>query len=46
MEDVNEVKDIKHPAIKGVLQWLHWEEGLERVILVTRLEILYFEVKF
>lgn len=29
MEDVNEVKDIKHPAIKGVLQWLQWEEGLE-----------------
>ena len=29
MEDVNEVKDIKHPAIKGVLQWLNWEEGLE-----------------
>ncbi|MCA6487646.1 MAG: kinase [Chitinophagaceae bacterium] len=29
MEDVNELKDIKHPAIKGVLQWLQWEEGLE-----------------
>jgi D-glycero-alpha-D-manno-heptose-7-phosphate kinase len=29
MEDVSEVKDIKHPAIKGVLQWLQWEEGLE-----------------
>ncbi len=29
MEDVSEVKDIKHPAIKGVLQWLNWEEGLE-----------------
>lgn len=29
MEDVNELKDIKHPAIKGVLQWLEWEDGLE-----------------
>jgi D-glycero-alpha-D-manno-heptose-7-phosphate kinase len=29
MEDVNEVNEIKHPAIKGVLQWLQWEEGLE-----------------
>ena len=29
MEDVSEVKDIKHPAIKGVLQWLQWEDGLE-----------------
>ena len=29
MEDVNEVKDIRHPAIKGVLQWLQWEDGLE-----------------
>jgi D-glycero-alpha-D-manno-heptose-7-phosphate kinase len=29
MEDVNELKDIKHPAIKGVLQWLQWEDGLE-----------------
>lgn len=29
MEDVNEVSEIRHPAIKGVLQWLQWEEGLE-----------------
>ena len=29
MEDVNEVNEIKHPAIKAVLQWLQWEEGLE-----------------
>lgn len=29
MEDVNELKDIKHPAIKGVLQWLQWQDGLE-----------------
>ncbi|MBU3744125.1 MAG: kinase, partial [Sediminibacterium sp.] len=29
IEDVNRVEEIKHPAIKGVLQYLGWEDGLE-----------------
>lgn len=29
MEDVNTIDAIRHPAIKGVLQYMQWEEGLE-----------------
>lgn len=29
MEDVNTVEAIRHPAIKGVLQYLNWDAGLE-----------------
>ncbi len=29
IESVREVADIKHPAVRAVLSWLHWEPGLE-----------------
>jgi D-glycero-alpha-D-manno-heptose-7-phosphate kinase len=29
IESVSNVLDIKHPAIKGVLSWLNWQDGIE-----------------
>ena len=29
IEDVTDVDKIKHPAIKGSLKWLNWDDGLE-----------------
>ena len=29
IEDVNEISATRHPAIKGVLQWMQWTDGLE-----------------
>lgn len=29
IEDVNEVAAIRHPAIKGVMEWMQWTDGLE-----------------
>ncbi len=29
IEDVNEISATRHPAIKGVLEWMHWTDGLE-----------------
>ena len=29
IEDVLEIDDIKHPAIKGLLNYLDWKEGIE-----------------
>ena len=29
IEDVGSLSDVKHPAIRGILQWLDIQEGLE-----------------
>jgi len=29
IEDVNEISATRHPAIKGVLKWMQWTDGLE-----------------
>ena len=29
IEDVNEISATRHPAIKGVLEWMQWTDGLE-----------------
>ncbi len=29
IEDVRSIDEIKHPAIKGVLQWMKWTDGIE-----------------
>jgi D-glycero-alpha-D-manno-heptose-7-phosphate kinase len=29
IENVNSLDEIRHPAIKGVLQWMNWNEGIE-----------------
>jgi D-glycero-alpha-D-manno-heptose-7-phosphate kinase len=29
IENITNIDDIEHPAIKGVLQWMHWNEGIE-----------------
>jgi D-glycero-alpha-D-manno-heptose-7-phosphate kinase len=29
IEDVNEISATRHPAIKGVLEWVQWTDGLE-----------------
>jgi len=29
IENVNHINEIKHPAIKGVLDWMKWEDGIE-----------------
>jgi D-glycero-alpha-D-manno-heptose-7-phosphate kinase len=29
IENINQISDIKHPAIKGVLEWMKWDEGIE-----------------
>jgi D-glycero-alpha-D-manno-heptose-7-phosphate kinase len=29
IETVNNISEIKHPAIKGVLEWMKWSEGIE-----------------
>lgn len=29
IEDILEIKDIKHPAIKGLLKFLNWNQGIE-----------------
>ena len=29
IENINDINDIRHPAIKGVLQWMQWQEGIE-----------------